>query len=426
LTAQVGGWQKHTPGKPPRVGFFGLLGSGNIGNDGSLEVVLSYLRAKHPDSIIDFLCAGPETITRTYGLPATPLHWFDSRSGRLTRGATAIAMKTLGKLLDAFRTARWVRRHDIVIVPGMGILEASLPMRPWGWPYALLLMCASGRLFRTKVVMVCVGAGVSSERTSRWMIKQAATLAYYRSYRDAPSKEAMEQLGVDTSDDNVYSDLVFGLPVPPETPEDPRAVGVGIMAYYGGNADRERADEIHAAYVDKIERFVNWLLDNDRRVRLFTGDRVDQHVAAEIISTVRSQRPDMEPQRLVVESAESLTELMQKMWAVRTVVATRYHNVLCSLKLAKPTISIGYNAKNNVLMDALGLPTYCQLAGALDVQRLMAQFTMLEKQHAQARATMLQRNVVAAAAVDRQLADLNTTVFATDASASPAAHSRAR
>ena len=37
----------------PRVGLFGLLGSGNIGNDASLESVLSYLRASHPDAIVD-------------------------------------------------------------------------------------------------------------------------------------------------------------------------------------------------------------------------------------------------------------------------------------------------------------------------------------------------------------------------------------
>ncbi|MGW2228622.1 polysaccharide pyruvyl transferase family protein, partial [Streptomyces formicae] len=43
---------------PVRVGVFGLLGSGNLGNDGSLEAVLGYLRTEHPDAPVDALCGG--------------------------------------------------------------------------------------------------------------------------------------------------------------------------------------------------------------------------------------------------------------------------------------------------------------------------------------------------------------------------------
>ena len=39
----------------PRVGLFGLLGSGNIGNDASMESVLGYLSTEHPDAIVDAL-----------------------------------------------------------------------------------------------------------------------------------------------------------------------------------------------------------------------------------------------------------------------------------------------------------------------------------------------------------------------------------
>ena len=44
----------------PRVGLFGLLGTGNIGNDASMEAVLRYLRAEHSDAILDTMCRGPE------------------------------------------------------------------------------------------------------------------------------------------------------------------------------------------------------------------------------------------------------------------------------------------------------------------------------------------------------------------------------
>ena len=38
---------------PPRVGLFGNLGSGNIGNDASMEAVLRYFRSHHPGAILD-------------------------------------------------------------------------------------------------------------------------------------------------------------------------------------------------------------------------------------------------------------------------------------------------------------------------------------------------------------------------------------
>ena len=60
----------------PRVGLVGLLGSGNLGNDGSLEAVLAYLGTEHPDAILDFLCSGTDYMTARYGVPATRLRWY--------------------------------------------------------------------------------------------------------------------------------------------------------------------------------------------------------------------------------------------------------------------------------------------------------------------------------------------------------------
>ena len=141
----------------PRVGLFGLLGAGNIGNDASMEAVLRYLRADHPDAIVDAMGPGPEQITSRYGIDAIPLTWHHRREQQVGR-LTAVALKALGKGVDAVRIASWVRRHDAVIIPGMGVLEASLPLRPWETPYIMFALCASGRLFGTKVALVSVGA----------------------------------------------------------------------------------------------------------------------------------------------------------------------------------------------------------------------------------------------------------------------------
>ena len=140
-----------------RIGFFGHLGAQNIGNDASLEAVLSYLRITHPDASFDAMCPGPARVREQYGIEAIPLFW-QQRFDQRVSGPPAIGLKVLGKGVDAFRTAAWVRRHDVVIVPGAGVLEASLPLWPWQMPYALFMLSVSGRLFGTKVAFVSVGS----------------------------------------------------------------------------------------------------------------------------------------------------------------------------------------------------------------------------------------------------------------------------
>ena len=65
---------------PVRVGVFGLLGSGNLGNDGSLEAVLGYLRADHPLAVVDALCGGPDAVTTRFGIPVSTPTQQPSRS----------------------------------------------------------------------------------------------------------------------------------------------------------------------------------------------------------------------------------------------------------------------------------------------------------------------------------------------------------
>jgi polysaccharide pyruvyl transferase WcaK-like protein len=397
-------------GSVPRVGLFGLLGSGNIGNDGSLDAVLAYLRDKHPDAVVDFMCAGPDAITERYGLSATRLHW-NRLEYQTAANVRAILQKGVGKLVDAFRTAAWVRQHDAVIVPGMGVLEATLPLRPWGFPYSLFLLCLSGRLVGTKVALVSVGANTSGHPLTRRLFTTAARLAYYRSYRDDLSRDAMGETGLDVADDNVYPDLAFALPTPAGTTGDTGTAGVGVMSYHGTNDDRGRADEVYAAYVAKMKRFARWLVDGGHRIRLFTGDKEDETVVAELIRDLRAYRPDLDPSSVVAEPVSSLVELMQQMTLVDTIVATRYHNVLCALKVSKPTLSIGYSAKNDVLMADMGLGEFCQDIRSLDVDRLVDQFTALESRREQLIAALANRNAANAARLEQQFATLSVRLF---------------
>ena len=393
----------------PRVGLFGLLGSGNMGNDASLESVLGYLRTSHPDAVVDAMCMGWEQVQARYGIATIPLLWYQRYQER-AHGGRAGALKALGKGIDAFRTAAWVRRHDVVIVPGMGVLEATLPLHPWGVPYTMFLLSASGRFFGTKVALVGVGANHINQRMTRWLFIRAARLAFFRSYRDAQSRDALREQGVDTSRDPVHPDLVFGLPLSP-TAGDPGTVGVGLMAYYGTNDDRERGDEIYASYIAGVESFIRWLLDQGRRVRLFYGDAADEPAVAQVLTDLGGYRSDPGPPRLAAERVTSYAELSRAMAPVGAVVATRYHNVICALKLGKPTISIGYAKKNVVLMEDMGLAEFCQYAHSLDVAKLIEQFIRLERDADQLRAVIEKGNAENARLVADQFAALDGVLF---------------
>ena len=222
----------------------------------------------------------------------------------------------------------------------------------------------------------------------------------------------MRQAGVDVTNDHVYPDLAFSLPVPPVGPGDPLTVGVGIMGFYGNNEDRAHAAEVNAAYMEKTKRFVRWLADSGYRIRLFPGDNSwDDAVLAEIVADLRANRPDLEPMWAVAEAVTSLDALMREMAPVGTVVAIRYHNVVCALKLGKPTISLSYARKHDFAMADMGLSEFCLPAKTFDVDRLIELFTELQGRSAELTRTMADRNAEKARLLEQQFAELSSLLF---------------
>jgi polysaccharide pyruvyl transferase WcaK-like protein len=423
-----------TAGSPrraaPRIGLFGILAAGNIGNDASMEAILRYLRDTCPGAEIDAMTSGAASFTARYGLPAIPMHWHQkyenggalgrARVGGAARAPRADALATLAKALglgaglviDAARTLAWVRRHDVVIVPGAGVLETTVLMRPWEDPYTWFLLSAAGRLGRTKVALVSVGANVIKQPLTRWLFTAAARLAHYRSYRDTMSREAMRENGLDVTRDHVYRDVVFGFP-PEASAGDSRTVAVGVMAYYGNNDERGQAAQLHAAYVAAMKRFVRWLADDGRQIRFFVGDTgpTDGLIVDELLADLRDYQPGLEPGRAVAVSATSWNDMMRAMAPACAVVAIRYHNVLCGLQLGKPTMAIAYGGKHETLMADMGLSEFCLPAAAVDGEQLIERFTELERRAEELRRQIAERNRVNAGLVGQQFAELTAVLL---------------
>jgi polysaccharide pyruvyl transferase WcaK-like protein len=398
-------------GRRPRVGLFGLLGSGNIGNDASVEAIMRYLRTEYPGATVDAMCMGWKRLHERYGIVTTPLQWQQEHA---RPGLSGKVLAALGKVIDGFRTAGWVRGHDVVIIPGMGILDATLPLNPWGVPYAVYLLAAWGRLFGAKVALVAVGADKATGKTTQWLYNRTARLAAYVSFRDESSRRTLRGEGIDVSAFSVHPDLVWTIPVTREQPEDPKLVAVGVMAYRGGQADRGRSAEVYASYTESVAEFTRWLLDGGHDVRLFYGDEVDEPALEKVLAEVRSSLPGLAPERLVPYYATTYEEVAALLGPAGTVVATRLHNVMFALKLAKPTIALSYARKIDSLMADLGLSEYCLPAGSIDTEALKALFTDVETRRDQISRDV--EKVVAERSQDAraQFTELSEALFAAD------------
>ena len=379
-----------------------------------MEAVLRYVHSRYPTAVVDAMCSGPEAVSERYGVEAVQMFWFDRHNTRLS-GPVASCLRLPSRIVDVFRIWAWVRRHDIVIVPGAGVLEASLPLRPWDTPYGLFLLSAAGRISGTKVAYVGVGAGVIHKRATRWLSTQAARLAFYRSYRDDFSRDAMRKRGV-RSRDPVFSDLAFSLPLPAGHrlgEGDWSTVGIGIMAYSGSNDERDRSREVYASYLDSMKAIVLWMVDDGRKVRLFTGDTDGSSDATvqEIIAHVRSARPDLDDSCVEAEPATDFGAIMEAMEPLGAVIAIRYHNLIAALKLSKPTIAIAYSPKHDVLMSDMGLAEFSHSVEFLDAQALTDQFLEMERRRGQLRRVLLAHNAMKAEMVERQFQELDEVLF---------------
>jgi polysaccharide pyruvyl transferase WcaK-like protein len=379
-----------------------------------MEAVLGYLRTEHPGAVIDALCSDPAALTARYGIPAAHLRSYAPQRSR-SHGSRAVAGRALGLglgiVMDGWRIPAWVRRHDAVIVPGMGVLETTVPIRPWKTPYWLFLLCLSGRLSGTKVALASVGANVTRHRATRWLTTAAVRAAHYRSFRDQLSRDAMGQMGVDTAADTVSPDVAFALPVPAGVCPVPGSVGVGLMDYSGDNDETAVRDRLRANYLEQVTTFTRWLLDTGHPVTMFTSDTVDQPIIDEIVTEIRSQRPELDPALLTAGPAETVTGLMRQIALVETVVATRYHNVLYALLQAKPALALAYGAKHEQLMAGAGLPGYSLQCRSLDADQLIEKFTELERDGQTLRRTIAGRNAVKAELVRLQLAAMCAAIL---------------
>jgi len=398
-----------------RIALFGTFGTGNLGNEATLQAVLYNLRSHLPNAEISCICSGPQNTESQYNIPAVPIRapfpiWKLSNvsnrdaelsgasNGSISRIATEPHhwIKAFAKLRVSLRFCaypfvegyRWfkgfakLKESKILIMTGTGMVS-DFATGPFDRHYDMFRWAVIAKLCRCKLLFLSVGGGPIRHPLSRYFVKAALALADYRSYRDASSKDHLEAIGVDVTNDAVYPDLAFSLPRPVmpinHGPGHQRTViGVGLMNYHNRYGRTGNDETIYRDYLARIACFVVRLLERGYTVRVLIGDFVwDQDVRQDLRAELEKGGCNYEDGRIIDEPASSVDELLSQLASVDVVVASRFHNVLLGLMLGKPALAISYHEKFQPLMSGLGLEGFCQDIEQIDVDELIKKVVTL-------------------------------------------------
>ncbi len=248
-------------------------------------------------------------------------------------------------------------------------------------PYRLWSFCLTAKRLELPLEFASVGVGKYNTRLGQLFGARTAKLATTRSFRDEQSKQrARDWLGVDVSRDVVTSDMAFALPRDPAWECDPardrvETVGIGVQNYrHRRGPVPSRLEDLYPIYLEKLTQFSVTLLDRGLRLRLLTGEVSDREAVEDMRVRLAAARPD-HVGAVVCNPINDQHDLCDEIGRCDAVIATRFHNVVASLTVGRPTVSLEYAPKNEQLMTEFGLGAYCQsIEKGFSVERLIEHF----------------------------------------------------
>ena len=378
-----------------RIAFYGNFGSGNLGNECTLQVVVEQVRTLWPDAQLLCLCTAPPDVQSRHRIRA--VRAFVDRAEALpphsrapaARDAAALAR---GVLRFVFRripleALHWVRGFailagcDMLIMPGVQILSDPA-CAPGGWPYDLFKWSTLAAMCRVELLYLSIGVGSVRHPLSRWLVARSLRRARYRSYRDRESMRSAERLGLSTERDRLYPDLAFGLATPcagarASAHLGRRIVGLGLKSCAGSAT--QTGTFAYREYLEKMAQFVSWLHAQHYAVRLLIGDlQYDIAPRDDLITILHGRHVAAAPPSLVAEVPASVGDWVRQLSDTEVVIGSRLHNLILALMLGKPVIALSDHAKVDALLAELGLGRYRMPVETFSLDGLVACFEDLE------------------------------------------------
>jgi polysaccharide pyruvyl transferase WcaK-like protein len=372
-------------GRRKKIAFFGHFNASNFGNESTLQAILYHLRRFHPDAEVTCISTGrPEAAVVTHQIKTIPITRTLLRWRPRNLVLRLLRLFFIGIPTELYSWANGLitlKRIDMLIIPGTGLLTDAYGLRGWG-PYNMFKWSLIAKLYRCKLIFVSVGAGPIYGSAGRRFVKSALSLADFRSYRDKSTMQYLMSIGYSADKDRISPDLVFSLPdAAPKQKMNKggrSVVGLGLMYYAGKYSVSKPSNEIYLTYLENLVIFVRWLLAHEYDIRLLSGDIGDMHSRQEFRDLLRERFPVWDEARIIDEPVLSVENLLSQIAATDIVVATRFHNVLLPLLYNKPVISISFHHKCASLMSAMGLSAYCLDINDLKADMLITKFCDLE------------------------------------------------
>jgi polysaccharide pyruvyl transferase WcaK-like protein len=391
---------------PRRIGILGHVGNGNLGDEAIIDALIRGIRQTAPGVEFTAFTIRPSDTEARHGIRSFPLRRGRDRgpagspapslgpaetgpSGLraalrripglgLLLSAVAATSRWLGDMVReaAFWTARYrhMRRVDILIVAGSNQLSDYFGGH-WGFPYTVWAWSAAARLAGARVVFLSVGAGPIRTGLSRFFIRGALSWSAYRSYRDVGSRDAIARIGF-PGPHVIAPDLAHGLRLAP-APRGVKAAGeaslvvINPLPYFDPRSWAERDPGVYRRYVDTMAAFTAALQERGYRVQFApTQLRADPPVIADILEAIGTKAAAA---RISAScpGVSSFDDLIAVLSAADFVVATRFHGVLISQMLGKPTIGIVYRRSTRDLLEDVGQGAY-----AIDIKELTSELLL--------------------------------------------------
>lgn len=369
-----------------KVAFWGNFGTQNLGNECTLHAMLESARRHLPEAEFVVIGNSPSDSEERHGVASLPISPDPTLGFKGAGGQPSKLGRVAGELKDWARVVDAMRDIDMLVMTGTGMITDTNDGN-FGMPYQMLKWASAAALCRSKVAFVSVGAEGLKDKIKLFFLGSSLRIARFRSYRDPLSRKRAEGLYPGAANDPIYPDLAFSLPESlterkEEARDGARTVAVGIYAVESGA-------EAMQSYIEEIGTFVLWLLGRGYRTRIVLGDlEYDESVRKELANWLESKQAR---ERVIDEPVTSFQDLMRQLSEADLVVATRFHNVLLSLILGKPVVSVSHMDKNDQVMKAMGLSEYCMPLADVRHEGIVARFEVLERNEDTVRAAIREK-----------------------------------
>jgi polysaccharide pyruvyl transferase WcaK-like protein len=406
-----------------RIALLHHTGGGNLGDDATLDVVISNIRQRRPKADIAILSMNPLDTEQRHGVRSLPIrrhtwsigyssdrvnsaqtkrsrlrYWLETTRNPAIRLPRAI-FDEMAFLVTSYRS---LKEYGQLVVSGGGQLTER--SGPWGFPYAILIWVILAKIARLKCVFLSVGAGPLKHRLSRLFVARALAMADYVSFRDRESRDLAREVGFSGAcqvvPDNAY--LLEHAPSSASPVAIKHAVaGIAPMPYPFCDP-REFVSghqEIYDNYISKCAVFASMLAKESYSLELFGSDvGADASAVEDLRKCLRDQHNVATPPYEAVSTVEGL---LAKMETFDYVVTCRFHGVVLAHILNKPILAISHHPKVANLMEQLGLGQYCVDIQTFDPGDLAIRFRSLvdhdrEVRHSMAENLTVYRSKVAA------------------------------